>query len=843
MDKFKGITIKIDGETTGLTKALKETNSEIKRTKSNLRDVENALKIDPKNVELLKAKQNALNEAIKETEKKLKLEQDAAKNAKEQLDLGNITQSEYDALQAEIVKTTDELSNLRDKAESAKQAVSDMEDKMSVKMQAAGAHIKEVGNNISELGEKVTGVGDKVSALGGKMTATITMPVVAGGTAAVKEATDYSSALAKLSTIADTTQTPLSDLDDSIMKLSDDTGISAAALAEASYDAISAGQSTEDAVGFVGKANVLARSGFTSMSTATDTLTTAMNAYGLSADQVSSVSDKLITTQNLGKTTVDELGASIGKVIPTAAMYGVNLDQLSAAYVTTTKNGIGTAEATTYINGMLNELGKSGSTTSNILKEKTGKSFSELMNEGYNLSDVLQIIQNEADSSGMSLADMFGSQEAAKAAATITQHTTDFTSAVKELESSAGTAQKAFDTLEASDPSIQFEKTKTAIQNCAISIGQILMPIVQQITGKIQELVQKFRDLDPATQQQIVKFAAIAAAIGPLIAIIGTLISSVGKIITFGGQIVSLVGSITTWMGTASTFITGTMIPAITGVVTAIGPFLLIAAAVIAVITAIIVVIKNWDAIVEVAQFIWETFCEKVSQLVTAFKEFFTSAFQAIGSFFTGIWNGIVSVATNAWSSIRNVFSTVGSFFTGIFQQAWNGITSIFNRLGGFFSGVWNSVTGIFKSAGMAIGNAISGAVKTAVNFVLSKAIGIINGFIGAINAVIGVINKIPGVSLSKISKLGVPQLERGGVLAKGQVGLLEGTGAEAVVPLDQNEKWIAAVAREMKAALAGNQTAMAAGDIVIPVYIGQSKLNDIIVRANQINNYRSGGR
>ena len=836
MGQIKGITIEIDGKTTGLTKALKAANSEIKTTKSQLNSVEKALKLDPKNVDLLKAKQNALNGVIKETKEKLDMEKQAAESAKKELELGNITQGEYDALQAEIVTTTNELSNLEKQARQASSV-------LGSQMQAAGAHIKEIGNNISELGENVTGVGDKVSALGGKMTATITMPVVAGGTAAVKEATDYSSALAKLSTIADTTQTPIDDLDSSIMALSDSTGMGAAEIAEASYQAISAGQSTKDAVGFVEQANVLARAGFTSMTTATDTLTTALNAYGLSADQVSSVSDKLITTQNLGKTTVDELGASMGKVIPTAAMYGVNLDQLSAAYVTTTKNGIGTAEATTYINGMLNELGKSGSTTSNILKEKTGKSFSELMNEGYNLSDVLQIIQNEADSSGMSLADMFGSQEAAKAAATITQHTTDFTSAVKELGNSAGTAQQAFDTLEASDPSIQFEKTKTAIQNCAISIGQILMPIVQQIAGKIQELVQKFRDLDPETQQQIVMIAAIAAAIGPLIVIIGTLISSVGKIITFGGQIVFLVGSITTWMGTASTFITGTMIPAITGVVTAIGPFLLIAAAVIAVITAIIVVIKNWDAIVEVAQFVWESFCEKVSQLVTAFKEFFTSAFQAIGSFFTGIWNGIVSVATNAWSSIRNVFSTVGSFFTGIFQQAWNGITNIFNRLGGFFSGVWNSVTGIFKSAGMAIGNAISGAVKTAVNFVLSKAIGIINGFIGAINAVIGVINKIPGVSLSKISKLGVPQLERGGVLAKGQVGLLEGNGAEAVVPLDQNEKWIAAVAREMKAALAGNQTAMAAGDIVIPVYIGQSKLNDIIVRANQINNYRSGGR
>lgn len=829
MGQIKGITIEIDGKTTGLTKALKSANAEIKSTQSNLKAMEKALKLDPKNVDLLKAKQNALNEVIKETKEKLDMEKQAAESAKKELELGNITQGEYDALQAEIVTTT---KNLEDLEKQARQSAS----VLGSQMQAAGAQMQEVGNNIS-------GVGDKISALGGKMTATITMPVVAGGTAAVKQATDYSSALAKLSTIADTTQTPLDDLDASIMALSDSTGMGAAEIAEASYQAISAGQSTKDAVGFVEQANVLARAGFTSMTTATDTLTSVLNAYGLSADQVSSVSDKLIITQNLGKTSVDELGASMGKVIPTAAMYGVNLDQLSAAYVTTTKNAIGTAESTTYIKSMLNELGKSGTTTSNILKEKTGKSFSELMSEGYNLTDVLQIVQDAANSSGLELADMFGSQEAVTAAGSLIQHANDFTDAITELGNSAGTAQQAFDTLEASDPSIQFEKTKTAIQNCAISIGQILMPIVQQITGKIQELVQKFRDLDPATQQQIVKFAAIAAAIGPLIAIIGTLISSVGKIITFGGQIVSLVGSITTWMGTASTFITGTMIPAITGVVTAIGPFLLIAAAVIAVITAIIVVIKNWDAIVEVAQFVWESFCEKVSQLVTAFKEFFTSAFQAIGSFFTGIWNGIVSVATNAWSSIRNVFSTVGSFFTGIFQQAWNGITSIFNRLGGFFSGVWNSVTGIFKSAGMAIGNAISGAVKTAVNFVLSKAIGIINGFIGAINAVIGVINKIPGVSLSKISKLGVPQLERGGVLAKGQVGLLEGNGAEAVVPLDQNEKWIAAVAREMKAALAGNQTAMAAGDIVIPVYIGQSKLNDIIVRANQINNYRSGGR
>ena len=182
MGQIKGITIEIDGKTTGLTKALKAANSEIKTTKSQLNSVEKALKLDPKNVDLLKAKQNALNGVIKETKEKLDMEKQAAESAKKELELGNITQGEYDALQAEIVTTTNELSNLEKQARQASSV-------LGSQMQAAGAHIKEIGNNISELGEKVTGVGDKVSALGGKMTATITMPVVAGGTAAVKEAT------------------------------------------------------------------------------------------------------------------------------------------------------------------------------------------------------------------------------------------------------------------------------------------------------------------------------------------------------------------------------------------------------------------------------------------------------------------------------------------------------------------------------------------------------------------------------------------------------------------------------------------------------------------------------
>lgn len=826
--RIKGITIEINGKTTGLEKALKSANSEIKKAQNHLRDVQSALKLDPKNVELLKAKQTALNAVIVETKKKLDMEKEAAANAKKALEMGEITQQEYDALQAEIVRTTDKLKGLEKQARQSASVIGSV-------MQSVGDDIKRVGDNIQAAGDKIQEVGDKVSGIGGKMTATITAPVLATGTLSAKEATSYGSSLAKLSTIADTSKVSVDDLDKSIQDLSSQTGMSAADIAEASYQAISAGQSTEDAVEFVEQANILARAGFTDMTTATDTLTTALNAYGLSASDVSKISDKLIVTQNLGKTSVDELGNSLGKVIPTAAMYSVDLDQLSAAYVTTTKNGIATAESTTYINGMLNELGKSGTKASDVLKEKTGKSFKELMDEGYSLADVLQIIQDEADSSGKSLADMFGSQEAAKAAASITLHTQDFNEAINELENSAGTAKNAFELLEETDPSIQFEKTKTAIQNVAVAIGQILMPVVQEIAKKVQHLADKFRNLDPATQKQIVTIAAIVAAIGPLLMIIGKIITVVGTVIVIVGKATTAIGTITSAIGTVVTFVKGSMIPAIASAISTVLPVIAVIAGIVAAIAAVIAIIKNWETI------------------TAAFKEFFTTVFQGIADFFKGIGEDIATTAVNAWTGIQYAFATVGTWFTEKFQQAWNGITGIFSKLGGFFKGVWDTITGIFTTIGTTIADAITGSVKAAVNAVLSGAVNIINGFISAINFAISVINAIPGVQLSKLKSLSVPQLELGGILKKGQVGLLEGNGAEAVVPLDKNKAWVAAVAKDFRDALSDKTQPQPApaypannnpsGDIIIPVYIGRDKLDKAVVKANQISNYKSGGR
>lgn len=258
---------------------------------------------------------------------------------------------------------------------------------------------------------------------------------------------------------------------------------------------------------------------------------------------------------------------------------------------------------------------------------------------------------------------------------------------------------------------------------------------------------------------------------------------------------------------------------------------------------------------------------------------FFSTIFSGVVNTVSGIFSTIVNVASNIWGGIKSVFSGVVSFFSGIFSGAVNIITSVFGRIVGFFSGIWSSITGIFSRVGEVVGKAITGVVSKAVNGVLSTACRIINGFISAINFAIGFINKIPGVEISKLNKLEVPQMERGGVLKKGQVGLLEGNGAEAVVPLEKNTGWLTRIADMLDIKMtsrgmmitppalenvrAGNRTEKTDNDnskldqlielikklidkddnIPMPIYIGNELIDEYILNKNSRTVLRSGGR
>lgn len=388
--------------------------------------------------------------------------------------------------------------------------------------------------SIEEYTEKVQKAGEKVKDAGSGMTKKVTAPILAAGAASAKMAMDFEDSMAKVSTIADATEVPMDEMQKAILDLSNQTGISSEEIAQNVYDSISAGQKTGDAVNFVSNSTKLAKAGFADAGAALDVLTTIMNAYGLKASEVTNVSDMLIQTQNLGKTTVADLASSMGKVIPTANAYGVSLDELCAGYAIMTANGVATAESTTYMNGMLNELGKSGTNVSETLKEKTGKTFKELMDSGMSLSDVLKIISDAATENNKSFGDMWSSSEAGKAGMILLGDSAEnFNGVLEQMQNSAGATNTAFEKLDTN--STKIKKATNELKNDAIDLGTTLMeelaPTIENIAEKISEFTEWFNGLSESEKQTIIQIGLIVAAIGPLLIALGTVVSGGAKII------------------------------------------------------------------------------------------------------------------------------------------------------------------------------------------------------------------------------------------------------------------------------------------------------------------------
>lgn len=362
---------------------------------------------------------------------------------------------------------------------------------------------------------KISGKG-----LGLALVRTLTKVVAAAGIGKMLQSaftggTAFESAMAKVGTIADTTKVPLESLSSQVLRVSGDMHIGANEIAEAAYQAISAGQDTGNAVAFAGQASMLATAGFTSSASAVDILTTALNAYGKGADEAGHVSDVLLTTQNLGKTSVDELAGSMGLVIPLAAAYNVSMENLSSGLAIMTANGIATAEASTYTKSMLNELGDTGSSVGKILKQQTGKSFAELNADGKSLGDVLQVLYDSVGGNATEFAGLWSSVEAGTGALSLASSGADkFNGVLQQMQADSGATQTAYDTM-TDTMAYKLDGVKTNAQNLGTALFdavsgrlgegvalaggylQTLSESVQQngIAGLAQGLAAVFTDL------------------------------------------------------------------------------------------------------------------------------------------------------------------------------------------------------------------------------------------------------------------------------------------------------------------------------------------------------------
>ena len=942
-NRIKGITIEIGGDTTKLQTALKGVNTEVKNTQQQLKDVEKLLKLDPGNTELLAQKHRLLGEAVAATKEKLETLKTAAEQANTALANGDISKEQYDALQREIIETEKDLEALEKQANESATALQSIG--------AKGEKLKTVGDNISNVGTKLLPVTAGVTAL---------------GTAAVKTAADFDSAMSQVAAVSGATGDDLQRLREKAREMGAQTKFSASEAAEAMNYMAMAGWKTEDMLsGIEGVMNLAAASG-EDLATTSDIVTDALTAFGLSAQDSGHFADILAAASSNANTNVSMMGETFKYCAPIAGALGFSAEDTAEAIGLMANAGIKGSQAGTALRTIMNNLSGDvkicGSSIGEVTIATTNADGS-MRDLSYILADCRTAFAGLSESEKAAAAEsLVGKNAMSGFLALMNAGEGDINKLSSAIENCDGCAADMAATM---NDNLEGQLTilKSQLQELAISFGEMLMPAIRTIVGWIQKLVDWLNSMDEGTRKVIITVALVAAALGPVLIVVGKIISAIGTIMTI---IPKLAGVINAAKGVFAAF----------NAVCAANPYVIIIAAIVALVAAFIYLWNNceefrqfwidlWEGIKEIAVAVWE-----------ALKAFFTAAWEAIKStaetiwngikdFFKGLWDGIKAifqavvdaikliittyfniyktiittvlnaiktVFTTIWNAIKTVVTTVVTAISTFLTTAWTAIqttaTTIWNAISSFFTNIWNGIKTAITNAVNAIKNTVTtawnnikntvtsvgNAIKTAVtnlwnnvtsavknamsnvfnavksgfanvkdhitglashafNWGKDLIMGIVNGIKSCISAVGDAVSSVAD-KIKSFLHFSVPDegpltdyeswmpdfmkgLANGIEKSKGMVTkAMDSLSADMVISPQVNGMQaslasggsvssgdLSSLVSAIRDAVSGVNSSGQGSDIVIPVYLGGTMLDEVIVNAQQRANLRSGGR
>ena len=789
-------------------------------------------------------------------------------------------------MQREIVETEQELKRLEEQANQSATAMQ--------KIAATGEQLKDVGGNIESAGKKMLPVTATVTAL---------------GTASVKMAADFEAAMSKVAAVSGASASEMEALTAKAREMGSKTKFSASEAAEAMNYMAMAGWKTEDMLsGIEGVMNLAAASG-EDLATTSDIVTDALTAFGLTAQDSGHFADVLAAASSNANTNVSMMGETFKYCAPIAGSLGFSVEDTAEAIGLMANAGIKSTQA--------------GTSLRTIMANLSG----EVKICGANIGEVT-IATSNADGTMRDLSDILadcrvafsGLSESEKAAAAeslvgknamsgflalMNAGEGDINKLSGAIDNCDGAAQNMADTM---NDNLEGQLTilKSALEELAISFGQLLIPALREVVQWLQGFIGFLNSLPEGVKKTIMVIALVAAALGPVLIIIGKVISAIGTIMT----IVPKVAGVINVVKGAFAALNATMLA---------NPIVLIIAAIAALVAAFIYLWNNCEGF---RQF-WINLWENVKQIAVAvwegLKTFFAAAWQAISTTAQTIWNGIRNFFSVLWEGIKTIFTTVlnviktivttyfnvyKTIITTVFNAIRTVITTILNAIKTVITTVWNTiknvfttvlntiksvVSGAFNAMWTGIKNTISGIVNTiktgfnnAVGFIKSLASSafrwgadIVEGIVNGIKSCIGKVkDAVCSVAdtIKSFLHFSVPDegplteyeswmpdfmsgLAKGIENSKGMVkNAVSGLAADMVINPQMNGNQMAIAGggsvssadltslvgaiREAVGGLSGNSA-----DIVIPVYIGGTMLDEVIVNAQQRANLRSGGR
>lgn len=558
------------------------------------------------------------------------------------------------------------------------------------------ADISSLSKGLQTAQKQIQKVSAGFTKAGTKLTASITAPLVALGTAAVNVSQEFEQSMANAASVAGATGDELARMTALAREMGSKTIFSASDAADALYYMASAGYKVDQMAASIEATLNLASATQSDLASTTDTVISALNQFGLEADQAERVTNVYAAAIGNSMATMDKLSNSMGYVGPVAHSLGYEIEEVTGALAVLYNAGYDGSTAGTSLRQSLVSLMNPTSAALGVFEE-LGLTYDEVNPATNDLATII----DRLGAAGMDTAQamkVFGARAGPGMLALMSAGG----DAVREMTESITGTNKASDMAATQLNTLQGQVKilKSEIEEIAISFGDVLIPIIRQFIQKyISPLTQKLMGLSMGTKKNIVTIALLAAAIGPLLLVIGKVIGSIGTIAKVGSMLFSKVG--------------------------------LIIGIIAAVVGVLIYLWKTNEGFRNAVTKIWEKIKSVILNAVGAIKAWWeqngekiiNTALNALKTLWKGIktifgkikpyaekvWNFVKDVVIDVVTAIKNfwqkhgkkIWETVKDIFSKIWQVVSACFTNIMNALGKFFSYVrpiWEKIKSLFAS-------------------------------------------------------------------------------------------------------------------------------------------------
>ncbi len=637
-----------------------------------------------------------------------------------------------------------------------------------------GVDASDLTKGLTEASKKI---GQSMSEVGKNMSASLTLPIIGVGVAAVKMASDFEQSMANAASVSGATGAEFEKMKNVAREMGSTTAFSAKEAADAMYYMASAGWKANQMAEAIKPTLDLAAATQSDLAFTTDTVVATLNQFGLKAKDTGRVTNVFSAAIGNSQATLEKLSYSMRYVGPVANSLGYSVEQATAALSLLYNAGYKGEQAGTVLRGALSALLKPTKEVNQTLEEM-GVSYSKVNPATNSLADIVKILGDKSITTSQAI-QIFGQEAGPGMMALISQGNQALLDMEKKITGTDAAAEMAKRQLETFQG--QLKILWSAISEVAIQIGNVLIPVLSDLVKKyISPAVQWFSNLSDGNKKLIVVVAGVVAAIGPLIFILGQLFISISAISTA----LPIVG-------------------AALGVLT--GPVGLVIAAIAGLVAIIVHLWKTNEDFRNNVIEIWETIKEMAIAIFNALQGFWKKWGGSLTTYWTGLWkilysivsgilNNILNIISTGLNIIKNIFGFWANIFKGDWGAAWENVKNIGSAVWGFitkslknYTQTWSSIFEGFKTAALGVWSGIKEGLKSIVNAIIAN----VNTAINAFNSLtsIKVPSWVPGIGGKTIGiKIpNIPKLAEGGIVTGPTLALVgEGGESEVVAPLSK---------------------------------------------------------